>query len=456
MNPYRCDHLDDAVIERELAESVVQDSETTAYLLSRLAVFDARRLAQPTAYPTTYKYCVYKLRMSGDVAYKRIRAARAARRFPVIFAAIADRRLTLSAVVLVAPHLQRRSGDELLAAAMHKTNAEIALLLAERFPQPDVPASITEVASPAPECRQLAARPVEVAGTGQHALPDFRQLAARPVGVTTAEQAAEQTTPQLAVRPVQDDVNRTKETPLSPRRFSLTMTVGQETHEKLRRAQDLLGHAIAPGDLAAVVERALDALIAKLEQRKFAATEHPRLSKVAKGRHIPADVKRAVRERDGDQCTFRSEDDQRCEERGNLEFDHEVPVARGGPSTFENVRMLCAAHNQHCAEREFGKGFMDAKRGRAEVDSKPNAPIHDPAPAQAAPPPLGARPDEDPSTDVKPWLRRQGFSEDHVRDAAAASEAIPDAPIHERVRYAMAFLVSARGEPPKPAAKRTG
>ena len=241
MNPYRCDHLDDAVIERELAESVVQDSETTAYLLSRLAVFDARRLAQPTAYPTTYKYCVYKLRMAGDVAYKRIRAARAARRYPVIFAAIADGRLTLTAVVMLSPYLKRRKADELLAAAMHKTNAEIALLIAERFPQPDVPAAETEIRTP--EFRRLAVRPVEVTSSEPAALPEFRQL---------------------AVRPVQADVNWAKETPLSPRRFSVTMTVGQETHEKLRRAQELLGHAIAPGDLAAVLDRALDALIAKL------------------------------------------------------------------------------------------------------------------------------------------------------------------------------------------------
>ncbi|HEY6097776.1 MAG TPA: HNH endonuclease, partial [Anaeromyxobacter sp.] len=27
-----------------------------------------------------------------------------------------------------------------------------------------------------------------------------------------------------------------------------------------------------------------------------------------------------------------------------VEFDHVVPRARGGPSTIENVRLLCAAH----------------------------------------------------------------------------------------------------------------
>ena len=439
MNPYCCDHVDDATVQRELAELVTQDCGMTALLLSRLAAFDARRLARPTAYPTTYKYCVYKLRMAGDVAYKRIRAARAARRYPVIFAAIADGRLTLTAVVMLSPYLKRRKADELLAAAMHKTNAEIALLIAERFPQPDVPAAETEIRTP--EFRRLAVRPVEVTSSEPAALPEFRQL---------------------AVRPVQADVNWAKETPLSPRRFSVTMTVGQETHEKLQRAQELLGRAIAPGDLAAVLDRALDALITQLEKRKFAATEHPRRCKVAKGRHIPADVKRAVRERDGDQCTFTSADGRRCEERGCLEYDHKLPVARGGPSTVEYVRLLCAAHNQHLADRAFGKDFMVAKRGRVGAGKRrtpSGGTAHGPTPVASPAEPgkqLGARADEDPLTDVRPWLRRQGFTEEQVREAAAKCEAIPNAPIHERVRYAMAFLVREREGAPRLSARRTG
>ncbi len=419
MTSYCCDHLDDAVVERELAELVTQDCETTARLLSRLAVFDQRQLCRPAAYPSTFKYCVGKLGMSDDSAYKRIRAARAARKYPAIFAALADRRLTLTAVVLLSSHLEPRTADDLLAAAMHKTNDEIGVLLAERFQKPDLPAMVTELASPA--------------------------------------------SAQLAARPVQPDMPRGKETPLSPRRFSLEMTVGQETHEKLRRAQELLGHAVAPGDLAAVLDRALDALIVQLEKRKLAATGHPRRSKVARGRRIPADVRRAVRERDGDRCTFTSESGKRCEERADLEFDHVVPVARGGESTAENVRLCCAAHNQHNADRDFGKGFMDAKRARSNAGAKPKAPngeaARGPAPI-ASPsvpaPPLGARADEDPCTDVTPWLRRQGFTEDQVRKAAAKCEALPDAPIHERVRYALAFLVQTRGVPSKPAAKLTG
>ena len=76
-------------------------------------------------------------------------------------------------------------------------------------------------------------------------------------------------------------------------------------------------------------------------------------------------MKRAVCERDQKRCTFVSESGKRCEERGFLEYDHAEPVARGGKSTIENVRLLCRAHNQFEAERAFGAEFMERKRDEA-------------------------------------------------------------------------------------------
>ena len=64
--------------------------------------------------------------------------------------------------------------------------------------------------------------------------------------------------------------------PLAAGRFELQVSLGQSAYDKLRYAQDLLSHQIPSGDNAAVLERALDALIPQLEKRKFAATERPR------------------------------------------------------------------------------------------------------------------------------------------------------------------------------------
>ncbi len=116
----------------------------------------------------------------------------------------------------------------------------------------------------------------------------------------------------------------------------------QEMHDRLRHAQALLPHQLPSGDVTEVLERALGALIARLEKAKFAATERPRAVATrtsANPRHIPAHVKRAVRERDGCQCTFVSEAGQRCPARTFLEFDHIDAVARGGKATVDRMRL---------------------------------------------------------------------------------------------------------------------
>jgi hypothetical protein len=153
---------------------------------------------------------------------------------------------------------------------------------------------------------------------------------------------------------------------LAPERYAVQCTVSQQTRDKLAYAQSLLGHAVPNGDLAQVLDRALDALIAQLEHRKFARTEHPRASRYGDdARHIPAGVKRAVWERDGGRCTFVGEAGHRCESRTRLEFDHVEPVATGGHPTIKGLRLRCRAHNQLAAEQAFGRDFMRTKRGES-------------------------------------------------------------------------------------------
>jgi 5-methylcytosine-specific restriction endonuclease McrA len=52
---------------------------------------------------------------------------------------------------------------------------------------------------------------------------------------------------------------------------------------------------------------------------------------------IPDKVKNGVWQRDGGKC-------QKCGGRENLEFDHIIPVSKGGSSTERNVQLLC----EHC------------------------------------------------------------------------------------------------------------
>src|SRR6266487_2417788 len=151
MKAYSLSHLADHTLLRELAAVLAQQRGTTATLLAYLAEVDERRLYLPAAHASMYSYCVHELHMSEDTALRRIRVVRAARQFPAIYAALAEGRLNQTAVLLLAPHLTPETADPLLAAATHKSKAEIELLLAERFPRPDVPTLVQAVDVGAPE-----------------------------------------------------------------------------------------------------------------------------------------------------------------------------------------------------------------------------------------------------------------------------------------------------------------
>src|SRR5438552_4426853 len=85
-------------LTHRLAVVVSRERGVTAVVLAYIAEFDSRKLYLPAGHPSMFSYCVAELGYSDDAAYKRIQAARAARQFPAIFAAIADGRLHLTAI----------------------------------------------------------------------------------------------------------------------------------------------------------------------------------------------------------------------------------------------------------------------------------------------------------------------------------------------------------------------
>ena len=56
--------------------------------------------------------------------------------------------------------------------------------------------------------------------------------------------------------------------PLSPGRYKVEFTASEALRDKLVLAQELLGRRVGHGDLAAVVDQAVDLLVAKLKEQK--------------------------------------------------------------------------------------------------------------------------------------------------------------------------------------------
>ncbi len=379
MRDYKLSHLGDAVLLRELTRLVVENRASTAALLAHISEVDARRLYVPAGYPSMHAYCVEELRLSEDAAYRRIRAARAARRFPSLLELVAEGRLHLAAVSLIAGHLTPENAKELIEAAIHRRKSEIEAWLARRFPMAE-PRTFVRPIHVRPQAEpvrvQVTATAVPTTELSLSNPPAAKVSFASPM--RTSDNSAPAPSPKGDRQLVPGPVACTPPVvPPQPERYLVQVAIPKSTHDKLRHAQALLSHAIPSGSVAQVLDRALDVLIDQLEKRKFGAAStksrgkqsgfNPaRRSRPTSGaRHIPACVRRAVWERDQGRCTFVSSDGRRCESRKFLEYDHVEPVALGGTASVAGLRLRCRAHNQFEAERAFGAGFMSLKREEA-------------------------------------------------------------------------------------------
>ena len=147
----------------------------------------------------------------------------------------------------------------------------------------------------------------------------------------------------------------------------MQFTIGEQTHDKLRRLQTLLRREIPDGDPGAIFDRAITVLLEKVEKKKLGAAAKPRPpASIRPGTderrpdlpspYVPPAVKRAAWQTDGGQCGYVAPSGRRCTERAFLEFHHVQPRAKQGPATDANIRLRCWRHNQYEAELVFGPG----------------------------------------------------------------------------------------------------
>jgi 5-methylcytosine-specific restriction endonuclease McrA len=349
MKSYVHPHRDGTDLLRAAADHAEQERAGRDLLVVDIAEIDARRVYREAGYPSTVAYCIGELGLSPKASLHRIRVARVAWRLPAILAALVAGRVHLTAVSVLAAHLTEENVEELLEAAAQKNIQDLRRHIAEHFPRRDL---FTAPRLPEPLLLNTGPGLMGSAAEPSGPIDDW----ALPYPPATAPRT------ERLLKGVQ--VRETRPVEMPPERLLLKVALERKTHEKLRQAGDLLGHQVPSGDMAEILDRVLDLFIAHAQKRKFAATSKPRaLDETAapQGRHIPAGVKRAVAERDGCQCTFKSASGKRCPARRMLEFDHIEPVARGGQSTVDNLRLRCRTHNQYAAELTYGREFMDAK-----------------------------------------------------------------------------------------------
>ncbi len=242
----------------------------------------------------------------------------------------------MAGLSLLAPVLTPENHEELLELARHKSKRAIEVLLADRAPKPDVPARVRQL--PEPRLAAAARPPSEIA----RPTPETRSRIPAPLPHAPSPAPS----------------------PLGGGRYKIQFTAGQTLYDKLHEARALLRHQIPNGDLVAIFDRALTLLVEDAKRKKFARTsssgKRPKAAKKpgAPSRHIPAEIKRAVFERDGGRCAFVGRNGRRCGSPNFVEFHHLDPWAKAKRHSVERIELRCRGHNHYAAMQDYGAAYM--------------------------------------------------------------------------------------------------
>jgi hypothetical protein len=337
-------------LSSRLADLLRREHLALADFLVALADFDQRRCWAALGYSGLFDYLHRHLGLSRATAFYRKTAADLLRRFPEIVEPLKDERLCITSVVELAKVITPENRGAVLPRFFHRSKREAMAVAAEICPKETVPlrAVVTEVKPPSGTLAPApTAQPPPVA--------DSRSAAVQPV-----ELPAQPVVPPPSARP------RPESIPLTADMRRLHVTVSKGFLAKVESARSALSHSRPGASLEDVLEVGLDLILAR-ETKKRALVAKPRPAPPiptapANPRHIPAHVRRAVWDRDGGRCSWPLDSGGVCGSTLRLQLDHVVPVALGGVSAVDNLRVTCAFHNDLAARQAFGDAHMDLFR----------------------------------------------------------------------------------------------
>lgn len=354
---------DDELIE-SLKRLVGDERRTVAAVLRHLNEFDRRKIAAGKGFPSLFEYCVRELKYAQGETARRIQSARAAEKYPVLYAAIERGLLSLTVVSILAPHLKWDNYRKLIRASKGLSTREVEALVASLHPVAKAPPErvrFISVAKPEPPraAEELFAPAVETAAAAPMATAPLveRPVAAVPTAQPAVPAAAPVEPPTAASPPAAPET-----------RVVFTFTGDEGLFRDVERVKELSRHKWPAGKLEDVFAGAIKALLSRIDPDRRERRKE-RVRRLAAGvrsrsRHIAKAVKDEVWVRDGGRCAFEADGGRACGARSGLEFDHVRPWALGGSNETANIRLLCRNHNDLEARRVFGEAAIAGAAGR--------------------------------------------------------------------------------------------
>ena len=366
---------DQEIISRTHALTT-RERKLTLTLLLHLNEIERRKLHLKRGYASMFDYCTSGLVYSSSAAYRRIQTARCIARFPGLYEMLERNEVNLSTIAQASRVLNDANYQEVISRMSGKSQREVEAILAEyqlsATPRDRARTVVVRVPNPLTE---PVVKPIQGGSAASAGVAAMGRTEANPT-VACENSAYCRNGSECAGAPTNES-----SVPVPPvtrgveKRVVLQFSVHPEFMAKLERVRSLAWHRLpANASFEQVLEVALDLFIDRKdphargrrreEQTRGTATrkapgEHT-LSPFGGERHIPVRVRYDVFARDRGQCTYVGANGRRCASTSALQVDHIKPVARGGSSTLDNLRLLCASHNRLEAERLMGVCYHTA------------------------------------------------------------------------------------------------
>ena len=252
--------LTDEEVWRRFLELAAEERVLISDLVACLAEVDARMLVRDRHWPSLFDYCVFSLHWSESAAYRRIRAARAVRKFPMILEMLRDGRLHLEGVVILHAFIDDADFASLLLKAVGMTTKSIESLVADRRRDPPVRDSMRFVGISAP--------PVEAAEP-----PPALELPPNTPADAPSSPAVVSAPPPPPSPP--------------PKLVRIGFTADESLHRMVLHAQQLMRHKYPNGSLEGIFRDALRLLIEKKDLGVRAEAAAKRRASRTAGRCLP-------------------------------------------------------------------------------------------------------------------------------------------------------------------------
>lgn len=156
------------------------------------------------------------------------------------------------------------------------------------------------------------------------------------------------------------DLPKERERVVSPSHIEVRFVLDQTLQSQLNELRSLLGPKGITMNWQELVGWMTGELLQiqkakKLGKKRALATPTSELRRSKNPRHIPRATKYQIWQRDGGRCN-------NCGTDKNIQFDHIHPVAWGGTSNQNNIRLLCFHCNQRAAAKKMGQQVAEKWR----------------------------------------------------------------------------------------------